>query len=166
MRGEHRRTRQPLQTRRGSSPHARGTPHLTESFGCDRGIIPACAGNTASRYAFRASSWDHPRMRGEHPLFDAKVGRWQGSSPHARGTLQARKHQYAQRRIIPACAGNTLVKCSNFKGYADTPPRFSFTFVLHTIREVAYISPLPYNEFVNGPPSQSARCRTNARMLC
>ena len=47
MCGEHNPIRWPGCSRRGSSPHVRGTPHHPEDARRRTGIIPACAGNTA-----------------------------------------------------------------------------------------------------------------------
>ena len=52
----------------GSSPRMRGTPkrHVTICGGI--GIIPAYAGNTSNCSLNPATSWDHPRVCGEHRL--------------------------------------------------------------------------------------------------
>ena len=72
-------------------------------------FIPACAGNTRGTGLRALAVAVHPRMRGEH--FDLHVAqrREVGSSPHARGTPEHRGCERAQRRFIPACAGNTKV---------------------------------------------------------
>ena len=47
-------------------------------------------------------------MRGEH-IWGVFLGVWcVGSSPHARGTHNAKIDANAKKGIIPACAGNTL----------------------------------------------------------
>ena len=94
----------------GSSPHARGTLHQVVVSDSMRGIIPACAGNTAVDRIDRRIGGDHPRMRGEH-----MVGPWflfavRGSSPHARGTRGGAHRSRQGHGIIPACAGNTNIK--------------------------------------------------------
>ena len=48
-------------------------------------------------------------MRGEHVKHLIKDGSVWGSSPRARGTLAAAFFFSAASRIIPACAGNTIV---------------------------------------------------------
>ena len=108
MRGEHRLSHFSLSQMGGSSPHARGTPVHAQPDDLGEGIIPACAGNTASPTRRRSSRRDHPRMRGEHCMTMSERYEVSGSSPHARGTLL---HAYDRRvddGIIPACAGNTL----------------------------------------------------------
>ena len=51
----------------GSSPHARGTLRILHPRISGMGIIPACAGNTPIILLALSITWDHPRMRGEHP---------------------------------------------------------------------------------------------------
>ena len=53
------------------------------------------------------SGGDHPRMRGEHDCVPEDLPLDSGSSPHARGTLDADGAVVAGVGIIPACAGNT-----------------------------------------------------------
>ena len=80
------------------------------------GIIPACAGNTTSPYAYVECSWDHPRVCGEHAVVRFRVNVPPGSSPRVRGTLVDGDFMQAEHGIIPACAGNT----------ADCPMRLLF----------------------------------------
>ena len=91
----------------GSSPHARGTPQKGNPGVRQRGIIPACAGNTRTRAAIAHFFRDHPRMRGEHTPKKSYESPQQGSSPHARGTRAGHSEGVHVRGIIPACAGNT-----------------------------------------------------------
>ena len=107
MRGEHSGVWRNLCPPSGSSPHARGTPDQGVKEGLERGIIPACAGNTDTMRPVIGENWDHPRMRGEHSRRPCTCGiRW-GSSPHARGTQFCPYMKKAPFGIIPACAGNT-----------------------------------------------------------
>ena len=86
MRGEHKGLQEHQATYEGSSPHARGTRFVTASAALDKGIIPACAGNTPASPTWQVGNRDHPRMRGEH-LHNAGTSIINGgSSPHARGT--------------------------------------------------------------------------------
>ena len=71
----------------GSSPRVRGTLHEGFPRLRHRGIIPACAGNTARSSPCRRWPWDHPRVCGEHAAFDIDIA--------------------VNLGIIPACAGNT-----------------------------------------------------------
>ena len=121
MRGEHTAATRPPNRLTGSSPHARGTPHHS-GLGClGLGIIPACAGNTASSSLARLSSWDHPRMRGEHLFPGQACGRPSGSSPHARGTRDSTPSIRFKCGIIPACAGNTRRSACRFGIIRDHP---------------------------------------------
>ncbi len=72
-------------------------------------IIPACAGNTGVRSESRVLPPDHPRVCGEHSNATTAVHRGGGSSPRVRGTLIAGHGDGDVGRIIPACAGNTVV---------------------------------------------------------
>ncbi len=66
MCGEHARQAERTVRRSGSSPHVQGAPLACEFFDCQHGIIPACAGSTASYCSISGLSRDHPRMCGEH----------------------------------------------------------------------------------------------------
>ena len=48
-------------------------------------------------------------MRGEHRLQCLEEASGQGSPPHARGTPNITYEQVLDKRITPACAGNTKV---------------------------------------------------------
>ena len=111
----------------GSSPHARGTRRGVKQDEARHRFIPACAGNAldvlldpgihagsspharGTRYAHRSAGCIHavhPRMRGERIWFWNVSGVSTGSSPHARGTRRPQRCQHADKRFIPACAGN------------------------------------------------------------
>ena len=107
MRGEHQSYYGGNQPERGSSPHARGTPKRMVSEHRNRGIIPACAGNTFDDCMHIREKRDHPRMRGEHMSDTIVFTSIMGSSPHARGTRRWRLPIRPAPGIIPACAGNT-----------------------------------------------------------
>ena len=91
----------------GSSPRVRGTQPRHAVGDARRGIIPACAGNTAfdSREIIKAR--DHPRVCGEHATLRVKLLRVSGSSPRVRGTRRVEREPGGCAGIIPACAGNT-----------------------------------------------------------
>ena len=93
-RGVYRFTVRVPRTGAGSSPLARGLPHLGIGGRCGRGIIPARAGFTVCGSAYGGHVGDHPRSRGVYlsAFADGRIS-W-GSSPLARGlpTRPARKH--------------------------------------------------------------------------
>ena len=66
MCGEHELLSTVVQSAQGSSPHVRGTLKVRFGAHFERGIIPACAGNTRNFDIILVASRDHPRMCGEH----------------------------------------------------------------------------------------------------
>jgi len=107
MRGEHSSSRFTLVSSNGSSPHARGTPCFPDAKTNAHRLIPACAGNTATRRRRDRDKPAHPRMRGEHFRTTATRELPRDSSPHARGTPCQSGLPTSPIRLIPACAGNT-----------------------------------------------------------
>ena len=107
MRGEHLNRVDGLGSRQGSSPRARGARLLLPVAGQDHGIIPACAGSTLFLPLAICCSRDHPRVRGEHPAFQALQAAAAGSSPRARGAQPTIPVLTTPMGIIPACAGST-----------------------------------------------------------
>ena len=93
----------------GSSPHARGPPHKGVRVIAFKGIIPACAGSTRPMTRSSRRGQDHPRMRGVHLRPRPTWSCWPGSSPHARGPRSWQPAPWLRHRIIPACAGSTMV---------------------------------------------------------
>mgnify|MGYP000977896295 CR=1 FL=1 len=92
---------------RGSSPLARGLPHVGINSASGSRIIPARAGFTAYNIAGNNIATDHPRSRGVYyPQSTDMVDR-NGSSPLARGLLIRVEIKYCQAGIIPARAGFT-----------------------------------------------------------
>ena len=91
----------------GSSPHVRGALIQGIVLHCPLGIIPACAGSTASAATASDPRRDHPRMCGEHLVDGDRNRLGRGSSPHVRGAQDKRKHGIILGGIIPACAGST-----------------------------------------------------------
>ena len=107
MRGEHIARHRVGMPYMGSSPHARGARTVTIDSGVSYGIIPACAGSTIWQLGPFPTSWDHPRMRGEHGATRQNLWTNPGSSPHARGAPDSLRERIAPQGIIPACAGST-----------------------------------------------------------
>ena len=107
VRGEHLSPATTKSAHIGSSPRARGTlPVRLTALHLLR-FIPACAGNTPSRRDPASACPVHPRVRGEHTPHAEFTHLADGSSPRARGTQLHSQPKTAQRRFIPACAGNT-----------------------------------------------------------
>ena len=91
----------------GSSPHVRGALHCEDPSWTPDGIIPACAGSTSTTATCSTTSWDHPRMCGEHWLIADLQAPLRGSSPHVRGARDGLAFGCSVDGIIPACAGST-----------------------------------------------------------
>ena len=94
----------------GSSPLARGTHPNSLSDHLWGGLIPARAGNTMTFSMRCAPSGAHPRSRGEHMTETTLKLTEAGSSPLARGTRALRCSFGGLSGLIPARAGNTLVR--------------------------------------------------------
>ena len=105
----------------GSSPRVRGTPLDRVEDVADRGIIPACAGNTLPM-PWRGRLWrDHPRVCGEHRQVVRHRHDALGSSPRVRGTRSSDSAQPLRVGIIPACAGNTILLVREVERERDHP---------------------------------------------
>ena len=98
----------------GSSPLARGTPNLRTTPNGNKGLIPARAGNTFESVAGVLQDGAHPRSRGEHQIMTVCAITNMGSSPLARGTLPQPPRGAAAMGLIPARAGNTIIRPHNF----------------------------------------------------
>ena len=85
------------------------------------GIIPAYAGNTRKSAPSSNTCRDHPRVCGEHDRMAEKFRFFRGSSPRMRGTPGEPFDAFPCRRIIPAYAGNTRVRCRGVLGCWDHP---------------------------------------------
>ncbi len=109
-RGEHTGVYDVSATAWGSSPHARGAPHLIGWSLRWAGLIPARAGSTCRRWARGSFARAHPRTRGEHSGCGVCAGRPEGSSPHARGARDDRAQPVEGGGLIPARAGSTDVE--------------------------------------------------------
>ena len=121
MRGVYTTMRSRFSLLTGSSPHARGLPVHAHGVGPVPGIIPACAGFTDRSRPARLGREDHPRMRGVYTRCFRPSVYTVGSSPHARGLPPWPSPAISGTRIIPACAGFTLLMTSLFKAMEDHP---------------------------------------------
>ena len=104
-----------------NTPHERGALGKPTVLLDSLGIIPACAGSTPRAPPCRCSSWDHPRMRGEHCLSRNRFCRTAGSSPHVWGALRGARPGRGADGIIPACAGSTRHARAGEPGRRDHP---------------------------------------------
>ena len=109
-RGEHDKTATLWDATTGSSPHTRGTRGQSTWRLTSTRFIPAHAGNTAFSVTLTPHISVHPRTRGEHREPLSIKFRFDGSSPHTRGTLSTPVAVRQGPRFIPAHAGNTLPK--------------------------------------------------------
>ena len=60
-------------------------------------------------------------MCGEHTSTQTKLGKVKGSSPHVRGTLPFMPRPFLRSGIIPACAGNTILRENPARWRGDHP---------------------------------------------
>ncbi|EFL01005.1 LOW QUALITY PROTEIN: conserved hypothetical protein, partial [Streptomyces sp. SPB78] len=93
----------------GSSPHARGAVEPGVAVRVGLGLIPARAGSghRAGRRGWPRGA--HPRTRGERCCTSWRTSGPSGSSPHARGAVDARHRGPPFRGLIPARAGSGRV---------------------------------------------------------
>ena len=91
----------------GSSPRMRGKPYQLVPQARGRGLIPAHAGKTNSRFPHFYDCPAHPRACGENGWSAINNRRRLGSSPRMRGKLPFVTARGAFTRLIPAHAGKT-----------------------------------------------------------
>ena len=119
--GEHSKECVPIWDNQGSSPRMRGTHPSSRLYLRCCGIIPAYAGNTGLMSANDLPIRDHPRVCGEHALFASAKAEPLGSSPRMRGTPRGIHLGYVGHGIIPAYAGNTIIRSRSRKMRWDHP---------------------------------------------
>ena len=93
----------------GSSPRVRGKLVGLPVEDEHGRIIPARAGQTSPTTTSRPPTTDHPRACGANCPAGKSRGAVYGSSPRVRGKPAHRYGRNAQRRIIPARAGQTCL---------------------------------------------------------
>ncbi|CRY82247.1 hypothetical protein SAMN05421776_1123 [Nocardia farcinica] len=96
--------RQPLH-----SLHAGGTPLAGQRVEPSGSSLPR--GRHCSKETTKPQSGARPRVRGEHCGVPKRGIEQPGSSPRARGALEAGAGTPASRGLIPACAGSTSTMC-------------------------------------------------------
>ena len=99
----------------------RGTRKIAARYEKLTGIIPAYAGNTSNVRSSMVSTWDHPRVCGEHRMLAVVFAMFEGSSPRMRGTPRIGVESAASPGIIPAYAGNTGVIDLTGQRFEDHP---------------------------------------------
>ena len=105
----------------GSPPRVRGTGGQAAAGGGAGRITPACAGNRRPSSPRARKAWDHPRVCGEQVRKTQRGFLEQGSPPRVRGTGTCPIAPQAERRITPACAGNSIVPQKSPSGPEDHP---------------------------------------------
>ena len=159
--GEHCGRCAPGSAARGSSPRVRGTPVERHAPQLQVGIIPACAGNTLACTSAGRTTWDHPRVCGEHAS-PARASTFSaGSSPRVRGTPPFVLREGAPRGIIPACAGNTPARLVHQVAHRDHP-RVCGEHGLRLADDVALLGSSPR---VRGTPSTYATLSTTVGII-
>ena len=73
-------------------------------------LIPACAGKTDDVAVAYEAGPAHPRVCGENPQREYGAARVPGSSPRVRGKRVLLVTISSSDRLIPACAGKTMVR--------------------------------------------------------
>ena len=90
----------------GSSPRVRGTQRRDVPSRGQPRFIPARAGNAHTPGTAVSLRAVHPRACGERPTARLPTTKDVGSSPRVRGTRESARNAFADRRFIPARAGN------------------------------------------------------------
>ena len=105
----------------GSPPRVRGTGLCVQIHLAQKGITPACAGNSRLLLTGTPVGKDHPRVCGEQEqrLLDRAVR--EGSPPRVRGTERIVTVARSIGGITPACAGNSRCSCQDHGGAGDHP---------------------------------------------
>ena len=105
----------------GSSPLSRGILGRWLNPVAPVRIIPALAGNTRDYLTTPEGLEDHPRSRGEYHQTSSCVRTDHGSSPLSRGIPVLLVAGPCADGIIPALAGNTLVRRGGHSRSSDHP---------------------------------------------
>ena len=94
---------------RGSSPRVRGKRIQPDGLPGPLRLIPACAGKTRTITKPTFGTTAHPRVCGENQPEDGAEITLGGSSPRVRGKPVGAAPRRRPPRLIPACAGKTLL---------------------------------------------------------
>ena len=107
--GENALDQEPALITLGSSPRVRGKLSGRLGGAGFRRLIPACAGKTTIVQPRLGSIRAHPRVCGENLIGVERELTESGSSPRVRGKPLHMDNGDKELRLIPACAGKTLV---------------------------------------------------------
>ena len=105
----------------GSPPRVRGTAKSGSLRSLSAGITPACAGNSLSLVLPCSAEKYHPRVCGEQLAQLGLVQSVKGSPPRVRGTVPSVAVNVPDKRITPACAGNSPVPSQPPSPHEDHP---------------------------------------------
>ena len=105
----------------GSAPHMRGIRATGAHRARREGVSPAHAGNTSRMWRPRRPQRDQPRLCGEHAWCLAVHAAKCGSAPLARGIQLLETQPSVDRRVSPACAGNTAGRSSSARSSRGQP---------------------------------------------
>ena len=147
----------------GSPPLARERPtRLTPSI-LASGITPACAGKTTKFPILKATSQDHPRLRGKDPKPHSLISYIPGSPPLARERHRHKRQRVCLHRITPACAGKTYKNRYFYKLIWDHPRlRGKDIYAENSIDEFIGSPPLARERLASLPKGSSTRRITPA----
>ena len=106
---------------KGSPPRVRGKVKAECKDRGLKGITPACAGKSGSRWRYRTRSGDHPRVCGEKSLRLPANTVHRGSPPRVRGKEHFSDFSERFRGITPACAGKSRGLRFLLLAYQDHP---------------------------------------------
>ena len=106
-RGENRFASKSDNVQSGSSPLTRGKRAFPQPTRTQHRLIPAHAGKTWTARTGHATSWAHPRSRGENDEGAVGDNPVEGSSPLTRGKRDSSGGDVRRGGLIPAHAGKT-----------------------------------------------------------
>ena len=92
-------------SKKGFTPHARGSTVDVGLGQAQETVYPACAGIDLRASPLRLGGHSLPRMRGDRPWSDFFILFCSLFTPHARGSTQPNIHIPTHTTVYPACAG-------------------------------------------------------------
>ena len=125
----------------GSPPLARGIPPRLQKLRINKGITPACAGNTGCLLSPQSYRRDHPRLRGEYANTNVSMMGETGSPPLARGIPKTGDAVDLKQGITPACAGNTRNTAMSIASNWDHPRLRGEYFLISIVLSCSVGSP-------------------------